>query len=156
MYDSYSDHLDRSRGINPMNKEYQEEVNKKRNQLLNNDSISPFDFCLSETQALLAGEKTSYTDSMLYWLKTIFKKEDEVKRLIDAQSLYAPGIDPENPNTWSETMIKNLYKLEEAAALWELDDLKFSLEEFKHRLLSDLEFRKFRKPKKGMEREGYS
>ena len=156
MYDSYADTRDRGEDINPMSKEYQEEVKKKRAELLAQKQTSSLDFCKMEIDALLDEKKTAFTDSMLKWLGIMLAKTDEIKDLIYEQSLYAPGIDPNDPSTWTETMFKNLYKLEEAAALWELENVGFTFDEFKQLLLQDPEFRKFRIPKKGMEKEDYS
>lgn len=163
MYDSIADANDRARGKNPMSKDYQKEVNEKRaslgvSQLSENGMAvddSSLDFCKIEINALLEEKKTAFTDSMLKWLGTMIAKTDEIKELIYEQSLYASGIDPNDPSTWTDIMFKNLYKLEEAAALWDLEDVKFTFEEFKQLLLQDPEFRKFRIPKKGMESEDY-
>lgn len=153
MYDSYADARDRGEGISPMSQEYQKEVNNKRAELLSHKQSSPLDFCKMEIDALLEEKKTAFTDSMLKWLGTMLAKTDEIKELIHEQSLYAPGINPNDPSTWTDTMIKNLYKLEEACAMWELEDVKYTYEEFQQLLFQDTEFRKFRIPKKGMEKE---
>lgn len=153
MYDSYADARDRDEGINPMSKEYQEEVNEKRAELLDEKQISPLEFCSLEVEALMEEKKTASTDSMLKWIGIKIAKTDEIKELIYEQSLYAPGIDTNDPSTWTDTMFKNLYKLEEAAALWDLEDVEYTFDEFKQLLLQVPEFRKFRIPKKGMEKE---
>jgi hypothetical protein len=155
-YDNISDARDRAKGISPMSKEYQENVAKKRNQLLDKDTIAPNVFCLMEVEALLEGRATSKTHAMIEWLDLISAKKLLIEQQIKEQSLHAQGINPNDANTWSETMFRNLYKLEEAAALWELEDVEFSFEEFKHRLITDPEFRKFKIPKKGMEKEDYN
>lgn len=153
MYDSYADARDRDEGINPMSKEYQEEVNEKRAELLDEKQISPLEFCSLEVEALMEEKKTASTDSMLKWIGIKIAKTDEIKELIYEQSLYASGIDPNDPSTWTDIMFKNLYKLEEAAALWDLEDVEYTFDEFKQLLLQVPEFRKFRIPKKGMEKE---
>lgn len=153
MYDSYADARDRDEGINPMSKEYQEEVKEKRAELLDEKQISPLEFCSLEVEALMEEKKTASTDSMLKWIGIKIAKTDEIKELIYEQSLYASGIDPNDPSTWTDIMFKNLYKLEEAAALWDLEDVEYTFDEFKQLLLQVPEFRKFRIPKKGMEKE---
>lgn len=155
MYDSFADARDRARGINPMSIEYQNEVNEKRDSLLINNDCSPVHFCKMEVEALLVGRKTDFTDLMLTWLGRILTKTNVIKNSINQQSLYAPEINPNDATTWSDNMIKNLYKREVVAALWDLEEVKYTIEEFKQRLLEDAEFRKIRIPKKGMEKDDY-
>lgn len=65
------------------------------------------------------------------------------------------GIDPEDPHTWSETMINNSFAQMEAADKWELDrTMRF--EEFKELLFNDKDFARTHAPRGKMDQYDYN
>ena len=156
MFDSISDAKDRAKGINPMSNEYQLRVAEKRNILLDGESISSSTFCNREVEALLANKQTLKTDLAIKYLRQISARDAQILADHYHQTSKLLRIDHEDPNTWTEIMIKNLYKREKAVNSWDLDDFDFSYEEFKRKIFEDSQYRKLRIPTAGMESEDYN
>ena len=72
---------------------------------------SALEFCEREIKAAQSNQVTEYTAIALDILREI--KEDKQKRKyeLEARLTIIKGIDPENPSTWTDTMINNSYKL---------------------------------------------
>lgn len=163
MYDSYSDSARRAKGISPMNEEYQQRVAKKRARLGvsplsaggNSVDDSSIELCKAEIAAWKAGKLTAKTFLIKEALEQLGKFEKQIKDFIEAQTAQVKDIDPKDPATWSEIMIKNSYKLLCAADIWELEE-SMSFEDFVAELFSDKDFAMQNSPRNGMEKSDYS
>ena len=86
MYDSIDDSIERAKGINPMSKEYQLKVAKKRKKLgvsplsSSGDSVddSSWKLCKKECEARKNKEKTSKTELIEKYLIEIKKNKEKI------------------------------------------------------------------------------
>jgi hypothetical protein len=163
MWDSYADMKDRDRGINPMSKEYIERIKNKRDmmgvpQLTENGmpvDDTTYRLCVAEVRAEQEGKTTQWTERFKELKEQALEDKRKHEERLDELQRHAPGIDPTDPNTWTETMFKNLYELEVAVNSWELND-SIEYDEFKKKLFMDDNFRALHIPKSGMEKDDYN
>jgi hypothetical protein len=163
MWDSVADMKDRERGINPMSKEYVERIKTKRNMLgvpqLTENGMpvdeTTYKLCVAEVKAEHEGKTTPWTEKFKKLKAEALEEKRKHKERMDELQRHAPGIDPTDPNTWTETMFKNLYELEVAVNSWELND-SIEYDDFKKKLFMDDNFRALHIPKSGMEKDDYN
>jgi len=162
MTDSYADLKDRDRVINPMSKEYIEKMEKKRDmlgvpQLTENGKPvddTTYRLCIDEVRAEQEGKTTQWTERFKKLKEQALEDKKKHQGRMDELQNHAPGIDPTDPNTWTETMFKNLYQLQVSVDSWELND-SIEYDEFKQKLFTDGHYRASRIPKSGMEKDDY-
>ena len=161
MYDSIADSNDRARGINPMSKKYQLKVAKKRKRLgvslLSSSGIkkddSSLQLCIKESEARKNNTSTNKTIIINAELSKIRKEKSE--REINFKMYPLKGIDPEDPSTWTETMINNCYNKMVAADQWEMEK-SMSYEDFVKEIHSNKSFARSNCPRGGMDKENYN
>jgi len=163
MGDSYADSCDRNSGKNPMNQEYQAKVNRKRELLevspLSSGGLSAdesaMEFCIKEIQAARLNKETDYTKIALQCLKEIQEDNHTLHEEIEARLTLVKGIDPEDPRTWTKTMINNSYAIMEAGDRWEMEST-MPFEEFTERLFSDKNFARKNAPRGKSDQDDYN
>ena len=116
---------------------------------------SSMEFCEREIKAAKANQETKYTAIVLDILKEIKEEKQKLQEEIKAQLTVVKGIDPEDPRTWTETMINNSYERMAAADRWELDT-PMPFEEFKEDLFSDKDFARSHAPRGKMGQDDYN
>ena len=147
----------------PWSEEHTAKLNRRRAQLgvspissggSTSDNLS-MEFCEREIKAAQSNEDTEYTKIMLKILKEIQEEKLKLDEEIKARSAVVKGIDPENPRTWTETMINNSYDRMAAADRWELDT-PMPFEDFKEKLFSDKDFARSHAPRGKMNQDDYN
>jgi len=119
------------------------------------DDNSSMEFCEREIKAAQANHETEYTAIVLDILKEIKEEKQKLQEELEARLTVVKGIDPEDPRTWSETMINNSYALMAAADRWELDT-PMPFEEFKEKLFNDKSFARSHAPRGKMDQDDYN
>lgn len=116
---------------------------------------SALDFCEREIKAAQSNQVTEYTAIALDILREI--KDDKQKRKyeLEARLTIIKGIDPENPSTWTDTMINNSYKLMAAVDRWELDT-PMPFEKFKEKIFKNKNLARKHAPRGKMDEEDYN
>jgi hypothetical protein len=163
MYDSIADSNDRAKGINPMSKEYQLKVAKKRKNLgvsplsSSGDSVddSSWELCKEECEARKNNTSTEKTAIINEVLSKIKKEKEQVVREINFKMYPLKEINAEDPSTWTETMINNCYSKMVAADQWEMEE-SMSFEDFVKELQSNKSFARSNCPREGMDKEDYN
>ena len=161
MYDSIADSKDRAKGINPMSKEYQLKVAKKRKRLgvslLSSSGRkkddSSLQLCIKESEARKNNTSTDKTIIINAELSKIRKEKSD--REINFKMYPLKGIDPDDPSTWTETMINNCYSKMVASDQWEMEE-SMSCEDFVKELHSNKSFARSNCPRGGMDKENYN
>ncbi len=162
MWDSRVDMKLRNQGENPMNSEYIEQIKTKRSDLgvpqLTENGMptddTTYNLCLTEIIAEREGKTTEWTEKLKKLKEQALDEKKKTEESIKDLQKPAPGINPADPHTWTETMLKNSYQTMVDADLWE-SDASISYEEFKEKLFTDDNFRMLRVPRKGMEKDDY-
>lgn len=149
----------------PWSEEHTAKLNRKR-ELLGVSPISSggstrdnsaLEFCKREIKAAQSNEETEYTKIALEILKEIQEEKQRSQEEMVARLAVVKGIDPEDPRTWSETMINNSYARMAAADRWELDSTStMPFEEFKEKLFKNKNFARSRAPRGKMDQENYN
>ena len=116
---------------------------------------SAMEFCEREIKAAQSNQETKYTAIALDILKEIKEERQKLQEEIEARLTVVKDIDPEDPRTWSETMINNSYALMAAADRWELDT-PMPFEEFKEKLFDDKSFARSHAPRGKMDKDEYN
>jgi hypothetical protein len=163
MSDSILDAKERAKGINPMSKEYQLKVAKKRKRLgvslLSNsgDSVddSSWELCNKESEARKNNTSTDKTAIINEELSKIKIDKEQLRREINFKMYPLKEIDPEDPTTWTETMINNCYSKMVAADSWESEE-SMSFEDFTKKIHSNKSFARSNSPRGGMDKKEYN
>ena len=163
MDDSIADSNDRAKGINPMSKEYQLKVAKKRKRLgvtqLSSSGEkkddSSLQICIKENEARKNNTSTDKTAIINEELSKIKKEKEQLDREINFKMYPIKEIDPEDPSTWTETMINNCYNSIVAADQWEMEK-SMSFEDFTKKIHSNKSFARSNCPRGGMDKEDYN
>ena len=163
MSDSILDAKERAKGINPMSKDYQLKVAKKREHLgvsrlsSSGNSIddSSWELCVREFEARKNNNFTSKTKIISDVLINIRREKEELNKQIDLKMYPLKGIDPENPSTWTEIMINNCYNKMVAADRWEMET-SMDYEDFVKQINRDKHFARSNCPRYGMDKEDYN
>jgi hypothetical protein len=163
MWDSGVDLKLRNQGGNPMSSEYIERIKTKRNDLgvpqLTENGMpkddTTYKLCLAELIAEHEDKTTEWTEKLKKLKEQALDEKKKAEERIEDLQKPAPGINPADPHTWTETMIKNRYQAMVAADLWESND-SIAYEEFKEKLFTDDKFRMLHVPRKGMEKDDYN
>ena len=148
---------------NPWSQEHTAKLNRRRARLGvspissdgSTDDNSSMEFCEREIKAAQANQETKYTAIALDILKEIKEEKQKLQEELEARLTVVKGIDPEDPRTWSETMINNSYALMATADRWELDT-PMPFEEFKEKLFNDKSFARSHAPRGKMDQDDYN
>tara|TARA_Y100000385_G_scaffold127843_1_gene133062 strand:+ start:373 stop:927 length:555 start_codon:yes stop_codon:yes gene_type:complete len=163
IYDSISDAKERAKGINPMSKEYQLKVAKKRKKLgvsqlsSSGDSVddSSWELCKEEFEERKNNTSTFNTAIINEELSKIKKEKEQLHREINFKMYPLKEIDPEDPTTWTETMINNCYSKMVANDSWESEE-SMSFEDFTKKIHSNKSFARSNSPRGGMDKNEYN
>lgn len=116
---------------------------------------SSMEFCEREIKAAQANHETEYTAIVLDILEEIKEEKQKRQDEIEARLTVVQHIDPEDPRTWTDTMINNSYALMAAADRWELDT-PMPFDDFKEKLFSDKDFALSHAPRGKMDKDDYN
>lgn len=143
--------------------EHTSKLNRKRSRL----GVSPIsshgstkdesamEFCKREIKAAQSNQVTEFTAIALEILKEINDEKQKRKDEIKARLTVIEGIDPEDPRTWTDTMINNCYRRMEAVDSWELDTT-MPFAEFRQKIFNNKNFARKHAPRGKMDEEDYN